>query len=285
MIGGHSTRLAWPYLGALAGLIALPVALTFGLAFTEYFGITAPAFNGLDNFIRMIGSERLWTALGNSAVYIVIAVPLRTLAALGAALLLHRRSDAAGAARAAVFLPTVVPDVAYALLWLWILNPIYGPLTLAIESLGFTSPQWLTDAWTARASLAALGVLQIGEGFVIALAIRRSIPQRLYEAASVDGASAWFALTRITLPLMTPVITLLALRDAILSFQTNFVPALLITDGGPRLATFYLPLYIYREGFRYGRLGYAAAVTVTMFVVTAAVIFVQYRLARRWRLI
>jgi multiple sugar transport system permease protein len=277
-----SSRLAWPYLAGLVALVALPVALTVGLAFTEYFGITAPVFSGLDNFVRMIGSDRLWTALANSAVYIVIAVPLRTLAAVGAALLLHRRSDGVGAARAAVFLPTVVPDVAYALLWLWILNPIYGPLTLAFESLGFNSPEWLTDPWSARASL---GVLQIGEGFVIALAIRRTIPQRLYEAATVDGASPWFALTRITLPLMAPVITLLALRDAILSFQTNFVPALLITDGGPRLATFYLPLYIYREGFRYGRLGYAAAVTVTMFLVTGAVILVQYRLARRWRLI
>ncbi|MGH2735381.1 MAG: carbohydrate ABC transporter permease [Actinomycetota bacterium] len=279
------TLLARPYLAALVLLMALPVIATVALAFTEYFGITAPRFIGLDNFVRMIGSDRFWTALANSFIYILIAVPLRLVAAVGAALLLHRRSTGVGAARAAVFLPTVVPDVAYALLWLWILNPIYGPLTLAFESLGVGAPEWLTDPWTARVSIAVMGVLQIGEGFVIALAVRRSIPERLYEAAAVDGASARFALAHITLPLMTPVIALLALRDAVLSFQTNFVPALLVTEGGPRFATFYLPLYVYREGFRYGRLGYAAAVTVTMFVLTAVVIGVQYRLARRWRLL
>jgi multiple sugar transport system permease protein len=89
----------------------------------------------------------------------------------------------------------------------------------------------------------------------------------------------------VTLPLMTPLIALLALRDVILTFQANFVPALIVTDGGPRYATTYLPLFIYRSAFRYFRLGYASALSVSMFVITALVIFIQYRLARRWRLL
>ena len=280
-----SSTLASPYLLGLIVLVALPVVGTLYLAFTDYFGIAAPQLNGVDNFTRMLSSDRFWAALGNSFIYVAIAVPMRVVAAVGLALLLHRRAHGASAARAAVFLPTVVPDIAYALLWLYIFNPLFGPLTLGLESFGLGSPDWLTDPTTARFSVALMSVFQIGEGFVIALAVRRSIPANLYEAAAVDGASPWFALSRVTLPMMAPVLALLALRDVILSFQANFVPALIVTDGGPRLATFFLPLYVYREGFRYGRLGYAAAVTLTMFVITAVVVVVQYRLARRWRLI
>jgi multiple sugar transport system permease protein len=233
----------------------------------------------------MLASDRFWTALGNSSIYVLVAVPLRVVAAVGLALLLHTRSAGSGAARTAVFLPTVVPDVAYALLWLYVFNPLFGPLALGFEAVGMSSPEWLVDPATARFSVALMSAFQIGEGFVIALAVRRSIPNYLYESAAVDGASSWFTLSRVTLPLMLPVLSLLALRDVIISFQANFVPALIVTEGGPRLATFFLPLYVYREGFRYGRLGYAAAVTLTMFAITAVVVVIQYRLARRWRLV
>jgi multiple sugar transport system permease protein len=280
-----SASLAWPYLLGVVILVAIPAAGTLYLAFTEYFGIEAPDFIGLDNFARMLESGRFWTALGNSSIYVLIAVPLRVVAAVGLALLLHTRSAGSSAARTAVFLPTVVPDVAYALLWLYIFNPLFGPLTLGLEAVGISSLEWLVDPATARFSVALMSAFQIGEGFVIALAVRRSIPNHLYESAAVDGASPWFALSRVTLPLMLPVLSLLALRDVIISFQANFVPALIVTEGGPRLATFFLPLYVYREGFRYGRLGYAAAVTLTMFVITAVVVVIQYRLARRWRLV
>jgi multiple sugar transport system permease protein len=178
-----------------------------------------------------------------------------------------------------------VPDAAYALLWLWILNPLYGPLTAAIETTGLVSPDWLTDEWAARIGIALMGAFQIGEAFIVALAARSAIPSRLYEAAWVDGARPWFVLTRLTLPLMAPILALLALRDIVFGFQANFVPALLVTEGGPRYATTFLPLYVYQQGFGYFRLGYAAALSVTMFVITAAIVFIQYRLARRYRLL
>lgn len=280
-----TASLAWPYLMGIVVLVAIPAVGTLYLAFTEYFGIEAPNLVGIDNFTRMLGSDRFWTALGNSTIYVLIAVPLRVVAAVGLALLLHTRSTGSGAARTTVFLPTIVPDVAYALLWLYIFNPLFGPLTLGLEAVGISSPEWLVDPATARFSVALMSAFQIGEGFVIALAVRRSIPNHLYESAAVDGASSWFTLSRVTLPMMLPVLSLLALRDVIISFQANFVPALIVTEGGPRLATFFLPLYVYREGFRYGRLGYAAAVTLTMFAITAVVVVIQYRLAKRWRLV
>lgn len=282
----RSSSLAWPYLAGLIVLVALPLVGTLWFAFTEFSGIVAPRFVGLDNFSTLLGAERFWLSLGNSFVYVAIAVPLRLLGAVAFALLLNRRFKGSGGARAIAYLPTVIPDVAYALLWLWILNPLYGPLTAALEAVGASSPGWLTDPWAARFSVAFMGAFQIGEGFVIALAARRSIPQRLYEAAAVDGARPFLVLRRITLPLMAPILAVLALRDVLLSFHTNFVPALIVTGGGdPRYATFYLPLYVYQTGFRYGRLGYASAVTVAIFAIMAVILVIQYRLVRRWRVV
>jgi multiple sugar transport system permease protein len=269
--------LAWPYLAGLFLLVALPALAAGVLAFTEFSGVQPPRFTGFENVSRLLGDDAFWRSLGNTAIYIAIAVPLRLAAALGFALLLHRRSALTSAARPIAYLPAVVPDVALALLWLWLLNPLYGPLAALLGSAGF-----LADPWGARIALPLVGVFQIGEAFVVALAVRRSLPRSIYEAAAVDGAKPWFTLTRLTLPLMAPVLALLALRDVVLSLQVNFVPALLMTDGGPRLATTYLPLFVYRTAFRYFRLGYASTIALTMFLITTLVVVVQYRLARKW---
>lgn len=270
--------LAWPFASGLFVMVALPVVAASALAFTEFSGVQPPRFNGLENFQRLSGDRALWRSVGNTAIYILLAVPLRLTAATGIALLLARRTRVGAFARPVAYLPTVVPDVAYALLWLWLLNPLYGPLAALLGSAGL-----LTDPWGARIALPVMGAFQIGEAFVVALAVRRSIPSSLYEAAAVDGASSWFVLRRLTLPLMAPALALLALRDVILSLQVNFVPALLMTQGGPRYATTYVPLYVYQTAFRYFRLGYASTIALTMFVLTGLVVYLQYRIARRWR--
>ncbi|MDQ3954368.1 MAG: sugar ABC transporter permease [Actinomycetota bacterium] len=277
-----ATRLAWPYLAGLLVLVALPLCGSVALAFTEYSGISAPEFNGLDNISRLFGDASFWRSFGNSIVYAAIAVPVRLVVAVGLALLLHKRALGATAGRVGAYMPSVIPDVAYALLWLWLLNPLYGPLAVALRGAGL--PDVLTDPWSARVAMALMGAFQVGEAFIVALAARRAVSERLYEVAAVDGASAWFTLRRLTLPVMAPLIGLLALRDVILSFQINFVPALLVTEGGPRLATTYLPLYAYRQAFRYFRLGYASAMSLTMFLFTGLIVYVQYRLIRKWRL-
>ena len=278
-------RLASPYLFGLIVLVVVPALAALGLSLYEFSGIGPARFAGAENFRRLVTDDALWRSFGNTIVYVAIAVPVRVAAAIGLALLMYRRSRGIGFARASAYLPTIIPDVAYALLWLWLLNPLYGPIPAAIRSLGIDSPGWLTQPWGARVSVPLMSAFQIGEGFVIALAARRMISPRLYEAAAVDGASPWFALSRITLPLMAPVVALLALRDVILALQVNFVPALILTGGGPRYATTYLALYTYQQGFGYFRLGYASAISVTMFVITALVVYVQYRLARRWRFV
>ena len=275
------TALGWPYLTGLTLLVGLPLAGALALAFTEFSGIGAPEFIGVENFTRLWQDSAFWRSLGNSLVFVLISVPLRLGAAVAFALLLHRHSKIASGGRVAAYLPSVIPDVAYALLWLWLLNPLYGPLALAVGPLGIDDV--LTDPWGARIAVAVMGAFQIGEAFIVALAARRTIPRSLYEAAAVDGASPWFTFRNVTLPLMAPILGLLALRDVVLSFQINFVPALIVTEGGPRYATTYLPLYAYRQAFRYFRLGYASAMTLTMFVLTALIVYVQYRLIKRWR--
>ena len=217
-------------------------------------------------------------------MFIVFAVPLRLLGAVVFALLLHKRFRGVAGYRTAGYLPTVVPDVAFALLWLWIFNPLYGPLNLALGALGGPTPSWLTDPRAAQWAVIIMSLFTIGEGFIVAMATRQGIPSELYELGDIEGARPHFMFLRITLPVMAPTLLLLMFRDTIYSFQANFVPALIVTEGGPHpYATTYLPLFIYRNGFEYLRYGYAAAATLTMFVATALIIYLQYRIIKRWR--
>jgi multiple sugar transport system permease protein len=284
--------LAAPYALGVAGLVVVPALVTFGLALTEYDLIRPARFVGLDNFRELAGDGVFRIALQNSLVFAAVAVPLRLLAALGLALLLHRRFRGTAAGRSAAVLPTIVPDVAYGLLWLWLFNPLYGPLNLLLTwggSNGMTvfgnpPPQWLTHPNDARAAIVLMSLFTIGEGFVVLLVVRQGLPSELYELAAVEDASAIDVFLRITLPLLAPMLLLLLLRDTILSFQLNFVPALIVTEGGPPpYSTTYLPLFVYRTGFEYLRYGYAAAATLSMFALTAAIVLVQWRVVARWR--
>jgi multiple sugar transport system permease protein len=179
----------------------------------------------------------------------------------------------------------VIPHIAHSLLFLWILNPAFGPLNKVLGALGLPQPLWLSTPWGARMSIVLMLMLPIGEAFIVVLATRRTLSARLYEAAAVDGCSPWQQLRRITLPLMAPILVLLAARDTVLTFQTNFVPAYLLTDGKPGNATLYLPIYIYDQAFEFLGFGYAAMMTLVLGLITATVVTVQVLLVRRWRLV
>ena len=281
-----------PYVVGLVALVAVPAIATFGLALTDYDLIRSPNVVGLDNFRELVDDRVFRISLVNSLVFAAVAVPLRLAAALGLALLLHRRGRGTGVARSAVVLPTIVPELAYGLLWLWLLNPLYGPinglLTIGGENgetiLGRQPPQWLTDPNDARIAMILMSAFLIGEGFVLLLVARRAIPADLYELAALEDATWWDVFRRVTLPLMLPVLVLLGLRDVVWSLQLNLVPALVVTEGGPPdYGTTYLGLFVYRNGFEYLRYGYAAAATVVLVLMTAAIVVVQLWLLRRWR--
>lgn len=280
--------LAGPYLVGSALLVLAPLGLAAALAFTDYFGFRSPEFTGTDNLARVAGDGVFWNAVGISALVAVIVVPLRLALAVGAALLLSRRRGTRTAiGRAAAYLPSVIPDAAWALLWLWLLNPLYGPLPALLGAVGVPDPGFLTTPWGARLGLALVMVFQVGEAFVVALAARTAIPPNLHEAIEIEGGTAWFAMTRVTLPLMAPIILVLAVRDLVVVVQNAFVPALLVTDGGPANATLTAPLLIYRRAFEYGELGYASTLSVTLLILTAAAaalpLWLAARLATRQR--
>ena len=267
--------LASPLIAATAILVLIPSLVTFVFAFTDFDGLGQIRLNGFANFSKLWNDVLFWTSLKNSFYIAAIGVPLRITLALFLALLLAPERTGAAAARTSVFLPSVVPDISYALLWLWMFNPLYGPLGLLISTLGLPGEQLLLTPWGARFSLVFMSLFQIGEIYIVLLAARRELPHELYELCAMEGASPLWTFRRVTLPLLLPTIVFLTARDVAWSLQSTFVPALVITKGGPHYATLFLPLYIYQNGFEYLKFGYASAMTTVMFALTGLMIYVQ----------
>jgi multiple sugar transport system permease protein len=271
-----------PYLLGIFLLVVLPSLATLAIAFTRYNGMGMPAWVGGLNFQLLRREPLLGVALANSYRFILLAVPMRLLGALGLALFFNHPRPGSAWYRAAVYLPTVIPDVAYALLWTWIFNPLYGPLNQVLGGLGLPTPGWLTDGRWGIPAMALMAFFQLGEGFVILLAGLRHISKDYYEAARVDGASVWQAFMRITLPLLTPWLVLLSVRDVVLSFQNTFTPAYIMTGGGPYYATLFVPMLIQEISFDGMRFGEGAALTVLVFVVTVLLSLVVFSLFEGW---
>lgn len=285
---GQNALFLAPYLLGTLLLVVVPALMTAAIAFTDYQGIKPPAWVGLDNF-RRLSTPLVRLGLYNTLIFAGAAVPLRLLAALGLALLLggprpgtyaapkgasSRRSTnrlrrfgerPVGLARAAVFLPTILPETAYALIWLWILNPVSGPLNLFLTAVGLPAPVWLAEPGTARLAIILMALMQIGEGFVVLLIARQMVPAAVYEAAEVDGADRWQVFWRITLPLIMPWILLLFCRDLVVSVQNTFTPSFVLAYGGPYYATTFLPLLIYELSFDFLDWGLASAVLVVVY--------------------
>ena len=273
-----------PFLLGLLILVVIPAAGSLAVAFFDYSPLqpTRFDFSGLGQFLDLRDDPLFWTALGNSLIYTAGSVPLRLGGALLLALLLNRRRTGIGFYRAAAYLPTIIPDVPYALVWLWIFNPLYGPINQLLRALHLPVQTWLIETGGARWVIILMAGWQVGEGLVVLLAALRDVPPELVDAALVDGAGAWARLRLLILPLIAPTFVLLAFRDTILSLQDNFAPALLVTQGGPNFATLFLPLKIYYDAFQNFRFGYAAATIWVLYGVTAAIVLAQYALTRRW---
>ncbi|MEU4678632.1 sugar ABC transporter permease [Micromonospora sp. NPDC023737] len=287
---GRKPLTAWaflaPYAIAVGLLIVLPALLNLGYAFTDHTGLTRdPQFVGLSNVRRMLADGFLLDSVRASAIHLALAVPLRLLAAVGLGLLLAAPRPGGRWFRVAVYLPTVVPDVALAVLFLWVLNPLYGPLNQLLGLFGHSGFTWLSDPGTARVGVALMLMFPIGEGFLVVLAARRLLDGRLYEAAALEGCGPFGQLRRLTLPLLAPVLLLLAVRDTILTLQVNFVPAYVLTDGRPGNATLYLPVYIFDQAFEFSGFAYGALITSVLMVVTTIVITALLLVVRRWRVL
>lgn len=283
-----------PYLVGLVGLLLIPTVLGFGLAFTNYNGLGALHWTGFANF-RAFSLDRVWTpSVRASLVLALVTAPMRGLVALVVSALLRSPYRGQALLRYTAFLPTVMPDVAYALIWLYILNPVWGPLNWLLpilwgplrSVLPLRTPRspdaWLLEPGSAQLAIAITMFWTVGEGIVLLLAARRDIPVDLYEAAALDGASADTMFRRITLPLITPFLILLFFRDIVYTIGASFTAAQVMTKGGPYYATTYLPYWAYLHTTNFGELGYAAALNLLLFALTLGAMLGLLLLLRRW---
>jgi multiple sugar transport system permease protein len=287
-MGAGDRRVLWlmatPFLLGVSTLVLMPALGSLAMSFFEWDLVRPPRFVGAANLRELAGDPVFRISLRNSLLYAATAVPLRLLGALGLSLVLHRRGRLRATGRVAALIPTVIPDPAYALIWLWILNPLYGPLNLSLGAAGLPTPAWLSQGTPARWAVVIMGAFQLGEGLLIALIARSQVPEELHEIAAISGAGRWSRFVRVTLPIMAPALLLIVGRDTILSLQATFAPALIVTGGGPPpYATTYLPLFVFRNAFEYLRYGYASAATAVMLLLTASILWVQYRAVVWWR--
>lgn len=255
--------LVLPMLVYAAGIAVAPILLTLWLSFRRQMPIfDISRFVGLDNYRFLIEDARFWSALGNTAYFVVVAVGLELSLGLAFALLLHREFPGRGLARALVLVPWAVPTVVAARFFEWILNSDFGVLNYLLG----TRINWLGDPFWAMHSAIAADVWK-STPFVVLLLLAglQVIPDELYRAARMDGASAWQLFRYITLPLLKPVIFLVLLfrsMDAARVFDLIFV----LTGGGPANETETLVVYSYKLLYRTLQFGYGSAVAVATFV-------------------
>lgn len=278
----HLWLLLTPFLAGAFLLIGLPALITFALAFTRYDALTAPVWVGLENFLAIFRRELFWIAVRNSLLFAAIAAPLQVLGALLLALLLHPARRGVQVYRSSIYLTTVLPDVAYALIGLWLLNPLYGPINQVLGWFGAPQPGWLVDPATALPALAVMAALRVGEGMLLLIAARQALPAATYHAATLDGAGRWQGFRHITLPLLTPWLLLLLVRDVVIGAHNAFTPVYIMTGGGPGYATTLLPFLIYEEAFGHLRIGQAAAMMTVMFALIGLLIWFVFRRASGW---
>ena len=273
-----------PYALGILVLVIIPAGVSFGLAFFRYDGLNTPQFIRDLNFILVRTDELFTLSVQNSLALVILPVPLRVFGAFLVARLLQRGGRFLGWFRATVYLPSIIPGAAYALAWLWILNPLFGPFNLLLRAIGLMPPDWFVDPLWAKPGLVLMSLWQIGEGFLVSLAALQDMPDELEDAAKVDGANSWHYLTQIILPILAPILLLLVFRDAILTFQESFTNILLITQGGPYYATYTLPLFIYEQGFSLSLFGTASAALWVLYGLTGMVVIVLFVIARQWNI-
>ena len=236
---------------------------------------------GLHNYARLLATPLFWQALGNTVYFVVAGVPLSIAVSLGTALLLHSRLVRFRAFfRTALFAPVVTTLVAVAVIWRYLLDTRYGWLNYALGALGIPAVDWLGDPRWAMPAIVVFAVWKsFGYNMVILLAGLQSIPDELYEAARIDGASAWHQFRHVTLPMLAPIGVMVSILTIAGYFQL-FAEPYVMTQGGPLQSTVSVLYFMYEEGFKWWNLGTASAVAFVLFLLIFALTAVQLRLAR-----
>jgi multiple sugar transport system permease protein len=262
---------------------AIPVGAAFVLAFYDYDLLLGASWAGLENFRELFTVDRVFrAALFNTVYFTAVSVPLSVVLGLATAILVNQALRGVVIFRSIFLLPYVTVTVALSLVWKWLYLPDIGLINSVLGAVGIDGPAWLTSQTWAMPALILMSVWKgFGYNMVIFLAGLQGIPDHLYDAAKVDGATAWRRFLNVTLPLLSPTTFFVVVISVISSFQV-FDQALIMTNGGPGTATTTLVLYIYQKGFQSFDMGYAAAVALVLFAVIFVFTVVQFLFQRRW---
>jgi multiple sugar transport system permease protein len=264
-----------------------PVIAAVGLSFTDFdlYALAdwrAARWVGLRNYLRVTHEPLFWQALKNTLYFAIVGGPLTVAASLGAGLHVNARADRwKSAALTAFFAPFVTTLVAVAIVWRYLYHPRYGIITALLSHVGVHQIDWLGDPhWAMPAIIVMATWKNFGYNMLICIAGLQNIPRDLYEAAELDGASPWQRFRNITLPMLGPTLFFVSIVTMI-GYLQLFTEPYVMTRGGPLRATTSLVLYMYEEGFRWWRLGVAAAIAFLLFALILAFTFVQRRLTPR----
>jgi multiple sugar transport system permease protein len=279
-----------PWLLGFLAFYLYPAILSFYYSFTDLQILGDAKWIGLGNYENLLADPLFWKSLGNTFTITLIGVPLAIVTALGVALLLNTTGiRGIGIFRSIFYVPVVVPSVAAAILWIWLLNPQYGLVNQALGAVGIHGPKWFYDPDWSKYGIILMLVWAAGDVIVIYLGALQGVPKSLYEAAEVDGAGSWAKLRHVTVPMISPAILFNLITGAIATFQ-YFTQAFVISEGtigqgtgaigGVQNSLLFFNLNLYNNAFRYFRMGYASALAWILLLVILASTLVMLRLAR-----
>jgi multiple sugar transport system permease protein len=285
-----NSRAAYWFLAPAMLLIAVffvvPIIASLALSATDFdiYAVASPAntrFVGFRNYAELLQNPLFWTAVGNTLYFVVAGGPLSVAVSLGAALLVNSKlTRAKPLFRAIYFVPVVTTLVAVAVIWRYLYDPRFGLLNYALHFVGVRPIDWLGDRHWAMPSIILMTVWKnFGYNMLIFVAGLQAIPQDLYDAALVDGATAVQRFRHVTLPMLGPTFLFVSVTTMI-GYTQLFSEPYVMTQGGPLHATYSIVLYMYEEGFRWWHLGYAAAIAFVLFALVLAGTLIQRTLRR-----
>lgn len=270
-----------PWLVGFAVFTVYPVIASLYWSFCDYDVLTKPVWVGALNYRDMVTDAVYWRSLTNTLAFAALSLPLGLLLSLVLALLLNQRVVARPVFRAIYYVPTLVPVVAGSMVWIWILNGRLGLLNQLLGWLGFAHPpQWLADPVWTKPSLALMSLWGVGNAVVIFLAALQDVPRSLYEAADIDGASAWQRLRHVTIPMISPVIYFNLIMGIIGTLQTFAQAFVMFNGGGPDRSALFYAVYLYQNAFEFRQMGYACAMAWILFLVILGLTWLATRSTR-----
>jgi len=274
-----------PWIIGFLAFVAGPLVASLYYSFTYYPLLTDPTWIGLENYVTALFNDRIfWIAVQRTLLWALLTVPLGIAGSFFAAVLLNRAIAGKTLWRVLFFLPSLTPEVAAAVLWVWILQPQVGIVNSVLKAwFGIQGPAWMASAQWALPSLALI-TLWTGIGSIrmlIFLAGLQGVPQELYDAGMVDGVNWWQKIWHITIPMISPTI-LLNLILGIIGAMQVFGIAFVTTAGGPSYATYFYALHLYQTAFRSFDMGYGSALAWFLFAAILALTLIQISASRRW---